>query len=177
MTEPYISRARSQPCLICLQKAEEVGGKKYYLCFTEKFSHLLRVNPVSQKMGFACHPTYFLSPCPPLLHFPSSLQDLPAHSCFPWPHTFPSFCLLSRSALGPRFRLLFPSLLPHLTQPLPPRWVLAERLNELRTRLQKSTLSFKPEIHFIWSVNYLNFPLSMKKPCHLVPFPTQREIT
>lgn len=69
MREPYISRERSQPCLLCLHKAEEVGGKKYYLYFTEKFSNLLRVNPVRQKMGFACRPTYFfLSPCPPLLY-------------------------------------------------------------------------------------------------------------
>lgn len=90
---------------------------------------------------------------------------------------------LSTSFLGPpppylRFVpfFLFPSFhfFSTFSKLLPSFWVLAKRLDELRTWLWKSLLSLKPEIHVIWSLNDLNFPHSspatVKKPCHLVPF-------
>lgn len=128
-------------------------------------------------------PTYFLSPCsPPFFSRPPCpllLLSLATHFYF---SQLPSWVLLPHiwgsvsSSFFPSFTTLLPSFyfFSTFSKLLPSFWVLAKRLDELRTWLWKSMLSLKPEIHVIWSLNYLNFPHSspatVKKLCHLVPF-------
>lgn len=127
-------------------------------------------------------PTCSWSPCSPLLYLliPSSC-NLPVSLLLSLASPIPCLPFLSGSAFhNPRFSLLLASPLLSspcslLSCPLPSLqispfiWNSCERLSEL------STLSLKPELHFIQSINYLNFPhsstASLKKPWDPFPFP------